>query len=72
MVETGEIWTPEERRSRASQYRRRHEARSLRLERERAARGAQRDGKGAQGRKQDTVERVMRRARERLRRKPPG
>jgi electron transport complex protein RnfB len=72
MVETGEIWTHEERRRRASQYRRRRDARSLRLERESAAQGAQRDDKGAEGRKQDTIERAMRRARERLRRKPPG
>jgi electron transport complex protein RnfB len=71
MVETGEIWTPEERRRRAGQYRRRHEARALRLEREHAAQGAQRDGKGAPGRKQDTIERAMRRARERLRRNAP-
>jgi electron transport complex protein RnfB len=68
MVETGEIWTHEERRRRASQYRRRRQARSLRLERERAAQRARGGGKAAQRRKRETIERAMRRARERLRR----
>lgn len=67
MVETGETWTSEERRRRASQYRKRHQARSLRLERERAAQRASRDSESAQRGKQETIERVMRRARERLR-----
>ena len=68
MVDTGAIWTHEERRRRAGQYRRRHQARSLRLEHERAAQGAQQIGKVTQGRKQETIGRAMRRARERLRR----
>ena len=67
MVETGETWTHAERRKRASQYRRRHQARALRLESERAAQPVPRDGEAAQRRKQETIERAMRRARERLR-----
>ena len=66
MVETGEIWTHEERRRRAGQYRRRRQARSLRLERERAAQRTRGGGKAAQRRKRETIERAMRRARERL------
>lgn len=66
MTGTGETWTHEERLRRASQYRRRYDARTDRLERERAARlAAGRDQ--AEGRnKQATIERVMQRARQRL------
>lgn len=67
MVETWETWTSEERRRRAGQYRKRHQARSLRLERERAVERAPRDNEHAQRAKQETIERAMRRARERLR-----
>jgi len=67
MTDTGEAWTHEDRLRRASQYRRRHEARTERLERERAARlAAGRDKAGGRG-KQATIERVMQRARDRLR-----
>ncbi|MGH8660226.1 MAG: RnfABCDGE type electron transport complex subunit B [Burkholderiales bacterium] len=62
MVETGGTWTHEERLSRAGQYRRRYEARMERLERERAERGP-----AGQDRKQATIERVIARARQRLR-----
>ena len=72
MIETGETWTAEERRRRASQYRRRRQARLLRLERQRAAQLAPRGGKAAQQRKLETIERAMRRARERLRGKQIG
>ena len=67
MVETGEIWTHEERLPRAGQYRRRHQARALRLERERAAQRAPRESESARRSKQETIERAMRRARQRLR-----
>jgi electron transport complex protein RnfB len=63
MTETGEAWTHEERMRRASQYRRRYEARTERLERERVA---GRDKTGGRD-KQATIERVMQRARDRLR-----
>ncbi len=66
MVETGETWTHEERLRRAGQYRRRHEGRTKRLERERAARLATRRDKSRQGKKQATIERVIERARRRL------
>ena len=68
MIETGEAWTHEERLTRASQYRRRYEARTERLERERAVRLTLREDPAAQRKKQATIERVMRRARDRLRR----
>lgn len=67
MVETGETWSHDERLRRGSQYRRRYQARSMRLERERAAQLAPRGGKAAQRTKQKTVERVIERARQRLR-----
>jgi len=66
MTETGEAWTHEERLRRASQYRRRYEARTERLERERAAPLAAGRDKAAGRRKQATIERVMQRARQRL------
>jgi electron transport complex protein RnfB len=67
MTETGDTWTHEERLRRASQYRRRHEARTERLERERAAQLAAGRDKGGGRRMQATIERVMQRARRRLR-----
>ena len=67
MTETGEAWTHEERLRRASQYRRRYQARMKRLEHERTAwLAAGRDQAGGR-KKQATIERVMRRARQRLR-----
>ncbi|MGH8633374.1 MAG: RnfABCDGE type electron transport complex subunit B [Burkholderiales bacterium] len=66
LIETGEAWTHEERLGRASQYRRRYEARTERLERERAERLAMRGDPAAQSKKQATIERVMQRARQRL------
>lgn len=68
MVETGEIWTHEERLRRAGQYRRRHEARAERIERERAARLATGRDTSSQRKKQATIKRVVARARQRLRR----
>jgi electron transport complex protein RnfB len=68
MTETGEAWTHEERLRRASQYRRRYEARTERLERERAERLAAGRDQAGQRKKQATIERVMQRARDRLRR----
>ena len=66
MTETGDAWTHEERVRRARQYRRRYEARMERLERERAERLAAGRDKARQRKKQATIERVMRRARQRL------
>ena len=66
MTETGEAWTHEERVRRARQYRRRYEARMERLERERAQRLAAGRDQTGQRKKQVTIERVMRRARQRL------
>lgn len=68
MTETGEAWTHDERLIRASQYRRRHQARTERLERERAAQLAAGRNEAGGRRKQATIERVMQRARDRLRR----
>ncbi|MGH8700645.1 MAG: RnfABCDGE type electron transport complex subunit B [Burkholderiales bacterium] len=68
MIETGEAWTHEERLRRAGQYRLRYEARTERLERERAERVAMRRDPAAQRKKQATIERVVQRARDRLRR----
>ena len=65
MTETGEAWTHEERLRRASQYRRRYEARTER--RERAERLAVGGDQAAQRKKQATIERVVQRARQRLR-----
>ncbi len=67
MTETGEAWTHEERLRRASQYRRRYEARTERLERERAAPLAAGRDKSGGRKKQATIERVIERARQRLR-----
>jgi electron transport complex protein RnfB len=67
MMETGETWTHEERARRAGQYRRRYEARVGRLERERAARFESAQAKSAQRGKQATIERVLARAKQRLR-----
>jgi electron transport complex protein RnfB len=64
MVESGETWSHEERVRRAGQYRRRHEARAGRLERERrAAAPATADEK-----KRAAIEKAMQRAAQRLRR----
>ena len=68
MTETGDAWTHEERLRRASQYRRRSQARTERLERERAARLAAGRDKAGGRKKQATIERVIQRARQRLRR----
>jgi len=67
MVETGETWTHEERLRRAGQYRRRYEARTERLERERAAQLAAGRDQARRGRKSATIQRVIERARQRLR-----
>jgi electron transport complex protein RnfB len=68
MVETGETWTHEERLRRAGQYRRRYEARSERLERERTTQLAAGRERASQERKTATIERVIERARQRLKR----
>ena len=62
MVGTGETWTHAERARRAGQYRRRHEARAERLERERGESVPVTE----EDRKRAAVERAMQRARERL------
>ena len=67
MTETGDAWTHEERLKRASQYRRRYDARTERLERERAERLAAGRDPAGQRKKQATIGRVMQRARDRLR-----
>jgi len=67
MVETGETWTHEERLRRADQYRRRYEARSERLEREQAAQLATGRDQAGRGMKSATIQRVVERARRRLR-----
>jgi len=67
MVETGETWTHEERLRRAGQYRRRYEARTERLERERTTQLAAGRDRAGQDRKQATIERVIERASRRLR-----
>jgi electron transport complex protein RnfB len=66
MSETGETWTHEERLRRASQYRRRYQARTKRLERERTARLAAGRDQAVGRKKQATIERVMQLARQRL------
>jgi electron transport complex protein RnfB len=69
MVAIGETWTHDERLRRASQYRQRYEARTDRLERERAERlAAEREPVGGRN-KQATIERVIERARQRLQRR---
>jgi electron transport complex protein RnfB len=67
MIESGETWTHEARRERAAQYRRRYRARMERLERARAARPAAGRGLSGPRGKQATIERVIARARQRLR-----
>ena len=67
MVETGETWTHEERLRRAGQYRRRYEARTERLERERTTQLAAGRNRAGQDRKRATIERVIERASRRLR-----
>jgi electron transport complex protein RnfB len=64
IIETGETWTHEDRLRRAGQYRRRYRARVERLER--GARIAAVPDQVRQRGKQETIERVMRRARQRL------
>jgi electron transport complex protein RnfB len=66
MVETGEAWTHAERLQRAGQYRRRYQARTDRLERERAEQRAAGRRQAGRERKRATIERVLERARERL------
>jgi electron transport complex protein RnfB len=66
MVETGETWTHAERLQRAGQYRRRYQARTDRLERERAEQRAAGRRQAGRERKRATIERVLERARERL------
>jgi electron transport complex protein RnfB len=69
MSETGEAWTHEERLRRASQYRRRYDARTERIERERAAPLAAEHDQAGGRKKQATIERVIERARQRLQRR---
>jgi electron transport complex protein RnfB len=64
---TGGIPAPADRRQRAEHYKRRHEARVARLERERAEQVAADSRKADERRKRATIERVMQRARQRLR-----
>lgn len=64
MVETGESWSHAERARRAGQYRRRHEARAARLERDRREQSAP---VAAEEKKRAAIERAMQRAREKLR-----
>lgn len=66
MVATGESWTHEQRKLRAGQYRRRHDAR---LARARAGQQEADSGKTAEGKKRAAIERAMQRARERLQRR---
>ena len=65
MTETGEAWTHEERLRRAGQYRRRYDAKMER--RERTARLAAGRDPAGERKKQATIERVILRARQRLR-----
>jgi len=67
MVETGETWTHEDRLRRAGQYRRRYDARTERLERGRVAQLAAGRDRAGQDRKRATIQRVIERARQRLR-----
>jgi electron transport complex protein RnfB len=67
MVESGEAWTHEARRERAAQYRRRYRARMERLERTRALQSSAGRDKAKARSKRATIERVIARARERLR-----
>jgi len=68
LEEAGTILAPGERRQRAAHYQQRHTARVARLERERAERLAAETRTAGELRKQATIERVMQRARDRLRR----
>jgi len=67
MAETREVWTHKDRIRRAHQYRRRYEARTTRLEREREEKLAAESERAADRRKRETVEHAMRRAAQRLR-----
>jgi electron transport complex protein RnfB len=67
MAETGEKWTHEERLRRAGQYRRRHQARTVRLEGERGEKLAAGREAAAEQRKRATVAKAVERARQRLR-----
>jgi electron transport complex protein RnfB len=68
LEESGTILAPDERRQRAVHYQRRHTARVARLERERPKSLVAKPRTVAERRKQATIERVMQRARDRLRR----
>ena len=61
MVETGETWTHAERARRAGQYRRRHDARTARLERER-----EKAAPATEPQKRAAIEKAMQQARQRL------
>ena len=68
MVGTGETWTHAERARRAGQYRRRHEARAARLERERGRAGERESAPvSAEEKKRAAVEKAVQRAAQRLR-----
>src|SRR5688572_15900802 len=67
MAETGESLSLEVRRQRAQTYKNRYTSRTTRLEREYAERRAAPRETAAERRKRATVERVMQRARQRLR-----
>ena len=69
MVDAGAPLTHEERRGRAAQYKSRYLARRARLQRERLERQATGRGKIGRGKKQATIERAMKRARQRLERR---
>lgn len=71
LLETGTTLAPEARRQRAAHYRQRHAARSARLERERAEQLAADSRNAGERRKQETVERIMQRASQRLRDRKP-
>jgi Na+-translocating ferredoxin:NAD+ oxidoreductase subunit B len=66
MVDTGQTWTHEERVKRAAQYRRRHEARTGRLERERTGKAAAGSGNDGEQSKRAAVAKAIERARQRL------
>jgi Na+-translocating ferredoxin:NAD+ oxidoreductase subunit B len=68
MVDTGQTWTHEERVKRAAQYRRRHEARTARLDGERTEKAATaRSGNDSEQNKRATVAKAIERAAQRLR-----
>lgn len=67
MVETGKTPNRSERKRRAERARARNSARLARLERERSQRTAAESAPGGRRGKQATIERIMQRARERLR-----